>query len=121
MNKPSETKPCPECERYLPVSAIACRCGWKAPQAAPTWIPCAFAGCGTSATLKVKTKTGWANVCLDHDVALVQKRANEVCKELGLDTVAKQRAWLLKNGKMPRSLRVNIEREVSAEEESIPF
>jgi hypothetical protein len=121
MNKPSETKPCPECERYLPVSAIACRCGWKAPQAAPTWIPCAFAGCGTSATLKVKTKTGWANVCLDHDVTLVQKRANEVCKELGLDTVAKQRAWLLKNGKMPRSLRVNIEREVSAEEESIPF
>jgi hypothetical protein len=120
MNKPSETKPCPECERYLPVTAVACRCGWKAPQAAPSWVPCCFAGCPTNATLKVKTKTGWASVCEKHDLELVQKRADQVCKELGLDTVQKQREWLLKNGKMPRALRVKVETQ-ETEDESIPF
>lgn len=117
----NETKPCPNCERFIPVTAIECRCGWKAKEAASTWIPCAFAGCGTSATIKAKTKTGWANVCVEHDVALAQKRADEVCKALGLDTVAKQRAWLLNNGKMPRSLRANIENQPDPEDESIPF
>jgi hypothetical protein len=120
MTKPLETKPCPECDRYMPITAVACRCGWKAKEAASTWIPCAFAGCGTSATIKAKTKTGWANVCPDHDVALAQKRADEVCKSMGLDTVQKQREWLLKNGKMPRALRVKVETQ-EPEDESIPF
>jgi hypothetical protein len=39
---------------------------------------------------------------------------------MGLDTVAKQREWLLKNGKMPRALRAKVETQ-EPEDESIPF
>jgi hypothetical protein len=120
MNRPSETKPCPECERYMPITAVACRCGWKAPQSAPNWVPCCFDGCPTNASIRARTKTGWANVCPDHDVTLAQKRADETCKAMGLDTVAKQREWLLKNGKMPRVLRAKVETQ-EPEDESIPF
>jgi hypothetical protein len=51
---------------------------------------------------------------------LAQKRADEVCKSMGLDTVQKQREWLLKNGKMPRMLRAKVEIQ-EPEDESIPF
>jgi hypothetical protein len=116
----TESKPCPQCERFIPVTAVECRCGWKAKEAASTWIPCAFPGCPTNASIRARTKTGWANVCPDHDVTLAQKRADETCKAMGLDTVAKQREWLLKNGKMPRVLRAKVETQ-EPEDESIPF
>lgn len=87
----------------------------------PQYVQCAFAGCGTNATLRVKTKTGWANVCLDHDKELVQKRADIYCAERGLDTPAKQRAWVLKNLKDKQMLkRIEMKAE-ELEDESIPF
>lgn len=127
MNKPSETKPCPECERFIPVSAVRCRCGWTAPQGKTDYVACAMVGCPTSATIRAKTKTGWANVCDVHDKLIVQKRADAYCLERGLDTVQKQRDWVLKHLKIPQ-LRRAMEKPVIAEptvtvmdEESIPF
>lgn len=73
-------------------------------------IECAFAGCPRSAKIRVKTKTGWANVCLEHDVAIVKKRADAYCKSLGLETVEQKRAWLTKHGVRVKRAPV-VERE----------
>ena len=79
-------------------------------------IECCFAGCPNSATLKVKTKTGWANVCLKHDLKIVQERADEYCRKLGLDTVERQREWLLKNKPMVKKYPM---REPGCDDEEI--
>jgi hypothetical protein len=59
---------CPECKGLLSKSAIKCRCGWLASVtvAAREHIQCCFAGCATSALVRVWTKTGFANVCTGH-------------------------------------------------------
>lgn len=61
----------------------------------PEYIACCFVGCPTSATIRTRTKTGWANVCVEHDKAIVQKRADAYCASLGLDTTEKKRAYVL--------------------------
>lgn len=116
--KTPELKPCPECERYIPVAAIKCRCGWTAPKADPSFCECAFAGCPERATLRVKGKTGWANVCVDHDLHIANLRSQAYCKSLFLDTAEKQRQWLLNRGKMPSVLKRNIERQREPGEDS---
>lgn len=116
-----ETKPCPECERYIPVSAIQCRCGWQAPQAASNYIACAFSGCPRSALVRTLTKSGWANVCPEHDVALVQKSADEYCKARGLDTTEKKRAFVLATVRGMKRKFTPPDMRVEREEEPIPF
>lgn len=94
-------------------------------QPVPEYIACAFAGCPHSATIRTQTKTGWANVCPAHDVALVQKSADEYCKARGLDTTEKKRAYVLQTVKgmkrkfTPPDMREPVVEEPEAEE--IPF
>ena len=115
-----EIKRCPECEKNIPATATRCRCGWVARAAQSSHIPCAFAGCPASAMLRVWTKTGWAKVCFEHDKKIVTDRAVEYCKARGLDTVEKQRAWLMGNRATWKRAPVEIsddERDI----EDIPF
>lgn len=109
---------CPDCSKTLAPNATRCRCGWVANTARSTYIECAFAGCPQSATLNVKTPTGRANVCPAHDLAIVQKRAEKYCAELGLDTLEKRRAWVLSRKRVMRRFD-EVVRE--PEEEAIPF
>lgn len=123
MSRMSETKPCPECERFLPITAVACRCGWKSTKGMDSYVACAFAGCGVSATLRAKTKTGWANVCLEHDVQIVQKGADELCRSLGLDTVKKKRDYVydILKGMRRKHTPDYQPKSVQREEDEIPF
>lgn len=61
---------CPECKDELGARATYCQCGWKksAQRAQPpaVHISCAHADCGIRAMCKIKTKTGWANLCWQH-------------------------------------------------------
>ena len=121
----TETKPCPECDKFIPVSAVKCRCGWTAPQGKDSYIACAFAGCPRSAMIHTKTKTGWANVCIEHDLVLVQKSADAYCKALGLNTTAEKRAYVLQ---MVRGMKrkftppdLKSDEQFEREAESIPF
>jgi len=60
-----ERKNCLDCGSPLGPGAIKCRCGWKLEPAAEYSRPisCCFAGCANNATIRVWTRTGWANVC----------------------------------------------------------
>lgn len=88
----------------------------------PEYIACVFAGCPNSAKIRTRTKTGWANVCIDHDKLLVQKSADEYCKARGLDTTAKKRAFVLETVRgMKRKFTPPAMREPEDEAESIPF
>jgi len=60
---------CPECHTQLHHTARYCGCGWKRdnPFNAPTPIvDCSHMGCRSPAMCKIKTKTGWANLCHTH-------------------------------------------------------
>jgi hypothetical protein len=63
----------------------------------PQHIDCAFAGCSTSAVLREKTSTGWANLCGHHAITVRTRAAEEFCKSLGLNTVEEKRKWLKSN------------------------
>lgn len=63
-----DRKNCPDCGSSLGKGAYKCRCGWKATEQGPALqhIACCYADCGISALVRVRTSTGWANVCLEH-------------------------------------------------------
>ena len=94
-----ETKSCPDCNKSIAVTATRCRCGWKEHAATQTrpHVDCCFEGCGKSAIVKERTKTGWANVCYDHMMKLANDSAKEYCANLGLYTPEDCRQWLRKN------------------------
>lgn len=48
-------------------------------------VQCSFAMCQSPAMMRVRTKTGWANVCDPHDVELKTREAKEWLKEEGID------------------------------------
>lgn len=85
-------------------SSSYCGCGWKrqgkgAGISVERRCECAYAGCLHDAVLKVKTSTGWANLCHDHSRIYHHAKAEKYCNELGLDTREKRMAWLRKNWK----------------------
>jgi hypothetical protein len=63
---------CQKCGGTLADNATYCGCGWRKRSAsngdteyqAP--VPCAHNGCGIDAMCRIKTKTGWANLCWHH-------------------------------------------------------
>lgn len=76
---------CGDCDRPLPQSAKACKCGWKLPNAGPLHCPCAHETCPTPAIVKLKTTTGWANLCEPHYEAHFTAHAKRNFTALGLD------------------------------------
>lgn len=94
---------CPKCGDALGTKATYCGCGWKKgisqdgklayPNEQPR-VPCCYEGCFISATVKIKTPLGWANLCDMHYPEHFRKEANKTCERLGLDTPAKQRRWV---------------------------
>lgn len=80
---------CPDCTRPLSDVATACRCGWIKGQAeTKPHIQCAHDSCGTSAVLKRKTPTGWANFCDYHNMQYQQTQALATYRKLGLERYA---------------------------------
>ena len=63
---------CPRCKTSIPDTARNCSCGWRkrgnvtdAYETSPV-VDCAHANCSAPAICRIKTKTGWANVCKNH-------------------------------------------------------
>lgn len=86
---------CPKCQSTLANSAIYCGCGWskKSQQSvtAPS-VPCAHQECGIAAMCKIKTPTGWANLCWRHYDAHYAAQARANCAARGLHTTEQLRA-----------------------------
>ena len=96
-------KPCPRCDADIGDSAVACRCGWKERGKTAKkdefrqFMQCAHMGCNTSADVRLKTPTGWADFCRRHYDDFIQDRADAHCAKLGLHTVEQKKAWLRDN------------------------
>lgn len=88
---------CPDCHCELHNTAKYCGCGWRKPNQNATppraSVPCAHQDCGIDAMCKIKTPTGWANLCWQHYDAHFLAQGQATCERLGLDTVEKQRAY----------------------------
>lgn len=85
------TKSCPKCHDTLQIDARACQCGWTLKSAAPKEekerpvVHCAHETCDLPAICKIKTKTGWANLCEPHYVMHFDNEARQNFTERGLD------------------------------------
>jgi len=114
-----DTMPCPSCDKYIPINAVKCRCGWEAKK--NTRVPCAFSGCIYEAKERHKMPTGWANLCWKHVMEIHQERADHYCDSLGMKTVEQKRDWLrksvLKIKKIPATRA--SEREPGCDDEEI--
>ena len=92
-------KNCPRCDAELGDTATACRCGWKEHKknAADSIARagCAHFDCQHPAICRMKTASGWANLCNRHYEMLIQTRADQTCQRLGLTTTAQKSAWVL--------------------------
>lgn len=79
-------------------TANYCGCGWKRSKATKNeprqFIQCAHMACNTSAIVKIKTPTGWANFCEPHYGDYYLNQAEETCRKLGLTTTAEKRLWV---------------------------
>lgn len=115
---------CPECKTEIGRAAY-CGCGWKrhAKAKAPIQGPradCGYEGCGREAMCKIHTKTGWLNVCEDHYRIYHHAKAEEYCKNLGLDTIAKKRAHFREQIKQLTSrIRPQYMREPGQDDEEV--
>lgn len=79
---------CPNCTATLTARATYCGCGWKKhkqqyQERAPD-VPCAHEACGIAAMCRLKTPTGYANVCWQHYDAHFAERAQESLAAYGL-------------------------------------
>jgi len=83
--------------------------------------PCAHDGCGLSAYVKVRTKTGWANLCDRHYSDHFQIKARETCSRLGLKSAKEMRAWA--RNQKPGFKRFPVDEDIRFEREAeeIPF
>lgn len=92
---------CPKCDTEIGAAAY-CGCGWKRGAKARDTGPerrcdCCYEGCSHDAMVKIKTPTGWANMCLDHYAIYHHAKAEKHCRDLGLNTRAQRLAWLRQN------------------------
>ena len=94
-------KLCPECNSTIGANATYCGCGWgrkkKFDHGVPDEprAPCAHESCGRLSTVKIHTPTGWANLCLPHYQDHFLIAGTRKCVQLGLNTVAEKRKWVL--------------------------
>jgi hypothetical protein len=92
---------CPRCSDDLKWGATSCHCGWKKrkrgeERGLPPRVPvqCAHEDCPDDATIRIKTPTGWANLCRGHYDAYYARVARSWCVERGLNTVEQMRAYI---------------------------
>ena len=95
---------CPECKNELGSTAYYCPCGWQKRKSNPfvnvaRAVVCAHEDCRTPAILRIKVPTGWANLCDAHYDQHFLNQGKATCERLGLDTVAKQRAYFLEKSR----------------------
>lgn len=81
---------CPDCKQELGNRATYCPCGWRKAQSRtdkpePVYVPCAYADCGIAAMCKIKTKTGWANLCWQHYDKHFAEQAVENLDKYGME------------------------------------
>lgn len=103
---------CPDCSKVLADDALSCRCGWsKGGEAGRPFVDCAHANCSLRAIAKIKTKTGWANLCEPHYVRYFDDLAHEGLAAKGLERLADEtraehtarlRAWFRENARFKR-------------------
>lgn len=110
-------KDCPRCQNPIPDQAESCRCGWRertTRQATASHEPrvdCGYNGCYTESFCKLRTPTGWLNVCEQHYRQYHHDKAEKHCNDKGLDTTAKRKAYLREiTDKFP-ALKAHITRE----------
>src|SRR3990167_4928752 len=89
---------CPKCGTEIGRSSY-CGCGWKRyaksqHSDAEPHAACAYEGCAYDSFCKIKTPTGWANVCEEHYRIYHHVKAEKYCNDKGLDTREKRRAWI---------------------------
>jgi hypothetical protein len=84
---------CPDCKQELGARATYCPCGWKKatqareqPHDAP--VPCAHSGCGIRAMCRIRTATGWANLCWQHYDAHFSQKAIDNLDKYGMERQA---------------------------------
>ena len=90
---------CPRCSQDLLWGEISCKCGWRkrAARGEGRRIPrepvaCAHEGCPDDATIRLTTRTGWANVCRAHYDAHWGREAAQAAAHLS--SVAEKRAHI---------------------------
>lgn len=111
---------CPECGSTLAARASYCGCGWgkkkksEKPEEPPR-CACAYDTCARLAVAKIKTATGWANLCAECYSNHFFTQAEKHCIGMGLDTVAKRRQWVKEN--MPVIRRIPVSREPGEDED----
>lgn len=89
---------CPDCHGELADTANYCGCGWKRKADAALVVPrpqCVR--CPSNADVKIKINGEWLFLCHGCDSKRVKMEADEYCKLHGLETPAKQKAWILQN------------------------
>src|SRR3990167_4527873 len=107
---------CSNCKRRLKPDARACLCGWTAAaEEGKRRIECAYSPCTASALVRVKTKTGWANLCYDHNIRQHTELAEKRCIELGLYTAEQKMEYCVKLSK--GLIHVPVEREPGEDDE----
>jgi len=89
---------CPKCHSEI-ADATYCGCGWKRRKEAKQaevelLVECAHFSCLQRAKVKIKTTTGWANLCIPHYEEHFRMKAVVTCETLGLHTVGQKRAWV---------------------------
>lgn len=81
---------CNKCGASLHDDATSCGCGWK--KLKPKFedkldqpVPCAHEDCNISALCRIKTKTGWANLCWQHYDAHFAEQAIDNLSNYGME------------------------------------
>jgi hypothetical protein len=95
---------CPRCSVDLVWGATSCDCGWKkrarsdrASRPPPDPVACAHDGCSSNATLRLRTATGWANLCRGHAERHWGRVAEDFCVFiLGLKTLEEKKEYCLR-------------------------
>lgn len=76
-----------------------------------TSVPCAHDTCGIAAMCKIRTPTGWANLCWQHYDAHYAAQARANCAARGLHTTAQLRAAFSAGTAILASRQRNMQRE----------
>jgi hypothetical protein len=92
---------CPKCSNEIG-AAPYCGCGWtrkvigkdKEKEADEPRVKCAHDSCFMSSTVKIQTRTGWANLCGRHYDEHFVKQAREYCAENGIHTLSQMKRFL---------------------------
>ena len=115
---------CPDCKNEIKNSNY-CGCGWRKPSPPVPYaererVKCCYDVCNRSAVLKVRTPTGWANLCMIHYDEHHQRQADETCRALGLQTVQQKREWVRRKMRELRDrMRPDYMREPGQDDDEI--